>query len=441
MIGASVVAPTSADPFDQLMSLLRAKDAGEVVLAGSAGTGKTTMIKRVVGAWGASRVTLLAPTGKAARRITEATGYVAATLHSTIYGGPGEDPDGNLVWKDPQPIGGGGHLVVIDETSMVGLELATDVRVALVPGTVVLWVGDPHQLPPVGDAPGVDLQNPHVRLTRVHRSGDGIMALAYAILGARTPPDLSKVIQGAYQYPGVYQPKETTPQQWRAATMRTGSDSMMITYQNKNRHALNFATRAVLDYPESDLVPGEPLVVMSTNKTLGLANGELLRYRGHVPEPDPDCPLHLGHVIVEPPLNKPVVCYTSSSGFVEDARMWREARREDLMSWRHRMGRRGELRNPKWLRQAQAYENGELPRSMILGPAGEALHMHFAYALTCHKMQGSEAENIGVVWAATDPVSGAYWSDWWSLKRDLDSARAWWYTAVTRARKNLILWM
>lgn len=447
-VSMKVVGSTTPE-FQALISLLnrarsssRADDEAEVILAGGAGTGKTTMMREVIRVWGDADVTLLAPTGKAARRLTEVTGYHAATLHSTIYGHPTEDPDGNLMWTEPRRLGGKGQLVVIDESSMVGVELATDLRMSLEPGTTVLWVGDPHQLPPVNDGTGVDLRTPHVALTRVHRSGEGIMQLAYAILSARSAPELSQVIQNVGKYPGVYVlgPDNLRPQQWRAKTVQAGSDSMLITYQNKNRHTINYATRLELGYGEGDLFPNEPLVVMTTQKTLGLANGELIRYLGPPKKEDPDRPLHLGQIEVVAANGNPLPCYTDSAGFTGDTRSWREARREDLLAWRHRMGRRGELQNPKWLSQARAYEAGDLPRSTILGPAGEALHVNFGYALTCHKMQGSEAENIGIVWAGTDPRDNTYWSDWWWLKKDLETARSWWYTAVTRTKKNLLVW-
>lgn len=442
-------APLSADPFASIMDVLNGHavgGGGEAVLSGSAGTGKTTLTRRVIQDWGSENVTLLAPTGKATRRLTEVTGVKANTVHSTLYGGPVENPDtGELEWNDPQPIGGEGQLVIIDEASMVGLELATDIRIGIVDGTVVLWVGDPYQLPPVNDAPGVDLTHPDVLLTKVHRSGDGVMAFAYDVLRAKVAPALSQVIQGAFARDGIFNPGSVgvagsvTPEHWRSRTIESGSDSVLITYRNLNRHQINNNTRAQLGYPSDELRVGEPLVVMSTNRQMGLANGELVRIVAFNHGEDPDCPLHLVQLTVETSDGKRVRVYTDPRGFAQDTREWREARREDAQSWRYRMAKFREIKNPKWRAQAEAINSGDIARTTIPGPPGEAVHLHFGYCLTCHKMQGSEADHVGIVWSGLDEV-GRQWSDWWWLKKDLETARSWWYTAATRPRKSLILW-
>lgn len=438
-----------ADPFDVLNRALkdasvRARQQGtveEVVLSGAAGTGKTTMTERVIDSWGSDAVTLLAPTGKAARRMTEATGHPAGTMHASLYGAPEEDKEtGELRWPEPNPLGGADQLVIIDEASMVGKELADDLRAAAAPGTVLLFVGDPYQLPPVNDAPGVDLMNPTVRLMQVHRSADGIMRFAYDILRTTTGPELSQVIQTCGRYPNVHIPSGVTPEAWRAATFNGNTDSVLITYRNANRHGLNALTRRSAGLGEDRIYSNEPLVVMTTNKQMGVANGELCRMGRTLDESDdPDRPLHLNQIEVETGDGRKVRAYTTASGFGEDTRAWREARREDTSAWRYRMAIKGELKNPKWIAQAARVESGELPRTIIPGPAGESVHLHFGYCLTCHKMQGSEAENVGIVWAGLDS-SGSSWSDWWCLRREVETARAWWYTAVTRAKRAVIVW-
>lgn len=441
------------DKYEELMRCLMArkgKEGGDVVLAGTAGTGKTTLVKRVIESRAFDTVTLLAPTGKAARRLTQVTGKAAKTVHSVLYGGPVETSTGEIQWQNPVPLGGQGELVVIDEASMIGAEIAAHISIARKPGTVILYVGDPEQLPPVDDTPGVDLKNPDVRLTFVHRSSEGIMAFAYAILGAKSVGALTDVIyhppgryNGVYSAGDIRSDNRVSPQSWRGQTIGTQSDSALICYRNTPRHDLNTATRAHLRLPPDGLATGEVLMVMSNNQQVGYVNGESLVVAGfpHDHETDPDRPLHYNQLYVRPtdaPQARPRLVYTVVAGFAQGPKEWREERREDLKSWRYQMGRPYAFKNPRWRAQAQeAEENGVMPRAP--GPPGEAVHLNFGYCVTCHKMQGSEADNVGIVWSDFTPQGGT-WSDHWMMKKDLAATRAWWYTAVTRARKAVILW-
>lgn len=118
------------------------------IITGGPGTGKTTVIKAilhvhrtVLGSF--SCPVLLAPTGKSARRMTEATGYPAQTIHSAV-GYIGDDMPAlqNAVIE--------GNLIVIDESSMMDQKI-TSILLSKIPiGARIVFVGDPDQLPPVG---------------------------------------------------------------------------------------------------------------------------------------------------------------------------------------------------------------------------------------------------------------------------------------------------
>ena len=159
------------------------KPGHEACLAGAAGTGKTTVLAAILLRW-KGNVLFLAPTGKAANRMREQTGKSATTIHSAIFGAPEEedssDPNApkrkgrreNIRFGEPHPPEGCGRgtLVVVDESSMVNVDLATKLRrvVSLV-GGALLWVGDHEQLPPVEGPWGAPLQNATATLTEVHR--------------------------------------------------------------------------------------------------------------------------------------------------------------------------------------------------------------------------------------------------------------------------------
>ena len=120
------------------------------VITGGPGVGKTTVTKGILAVheqvYGASsNPLLLAPTGKAARRMSEATGYPAQTIHSAV-GWKGEEYD----YGDQEPIMLDGNLVIIDEVSMMDQAIASILFERVKSGTRVVLVGDIDQLPSVG---------------------------------------------------------------------------------------------------------------------------------------------------------------------------------------------------------------------------------------------------------------------------------------------------
>ncbi len=116
------------------------------VLTGGPGTGKTTCIRALVAALQAAgkRAALCAPTGRAAKRLSEATGTPASTIHRLLGYSPREGFSHNR--DNPLKV----DLLVVDEASMLDILLAHHLLKALEPGTHLLLVGDVDQLPSVG---------------------------------------------------------------------------------------------------------------------------------------------------------------------------------------------------------------------------------------------------------------------------------------------------
>jgi len=155
----------------QAAALRLCLESKAVVLTGGPGVGKTTIVASlldVVEAKGA-RPVLAAPTGRAAKRLEEATGRRAATIHRLLKWNPRtgkfEHDEGNPLEAD---------VVVVDEASMVDIVLANRLLAALRQAAHLVVVGDPDQLPSVG--PGMFLRDlvssralPVARLTEVHR--------------------------------------------------------------------------------------------------------------------------------------------------------------------------------------------------------------------------------------------------------------------------------
>jgi exodeoxyribonuclease V alpha subunit len=116
------------------------------VLTGGPGTGKTTAVQALIMALEASgaRYALASPTGRAAKRLSEATGRPASTIHRLLGFSPGEGFKHNV--ENPLPV----DMLVVDEASMLELILANNLLKAIQPGTHLLLVGDVDQLPSVG---------------------------------------------------------------------------------------------------------------------------------------------------------------------------------------------------------------------------------------------------------------------------------------------------
>ncbi len=161
------------------------------VLTGGPGCGKSFTVRSIVTLAAArkARIVLAAPTGRAAKRLSELTGVEAATVHRLLELKPG----GDAAYDKDRPLNA--DLVVVDESSMLDLLLANKLVKAIPPGAHLLFVGDVDQLPSVGAgevlrdllAPGTPI--PHVRLTQIFRqaSRSGVVTNAHRINAGQYP--------------------------------------------------------------------------------------------------------------------------------------------------------------------------------------------------------------------------------------------------------------
>lgn len=160
----------------QRQAIETAVKSGMTVITGGPGTGKTTIIKCIIKLLSVhGEVALAAPTGRAAKRMSEACGMEAKTLHRLLeYGGE----EGDFARTQDHPLEM--DTLIIDEMSMVDIFLMRSLLRALVPGTRLIMVGDADQLPSVGAGNVLrDILDsgvvPSVRLTEIFRQDEKSM--------------------------------------------------------------------------------------------------------------------------------------------------------------------------------------------------------------------------------------------------------------------------
>jgi len=388
------------------------RDGDEQVfrLFGYAGTGKTTLAKHLAENTG-GRVAFAAYTGKAASVLASKGCPNASTIHSLIYipyskstaklrdleealraleleriaddepetaqmkqlrqqieVEKGEvnkpmfmlNPDSEVPYLD---------LLIIDECSMVGEEMGRDL---LSFGTKILVLGDPAQLPPVASGGFFTDHEPDHMLTDIHRQAENDPIIHLATL-VRNGKSLS---YGDYGLSRVMAQSKLTPELPMA-------QDQLIVGRNATRHNINRRCRELLGFdPDSGVAEKDKVVCLRNNHDLGLMNGTLweVLFAEHYPDA------------------QRVTMQVKDWGVDTDFTLAVE-------SW-----------EPTFYGDAF----GTPAKSIPYWDRRDAEEFDYGYALTCHKSQGSQWDNVMVF-----DESGAF----------RDDAKRWLYTAITRAAK------
>jgi len=193
----------------QTLALEEAATSGLLLITGGPGTGKTTVLNGILSLYNqlGLRCLLCAPTGRAAKRLTEVTGNEAATIHRLL--GAGIDPHtGKLFFARDEDDPLKADAIIVDEMSMVDVQLLGSLLQAVPPSARLVLVGDPDQLPPVG--PGFPFSDmlrsnvlPTVRLTEIFRQAQQSLIVMNAHRVNRGElPDLKNVKSDFFFLPG-----------------------------------------------------------------------------------------------------------------------------------------------------------------------------------------------------------------------------------------------
>lgn len=231
-------------------------------LQGFAGSGKTTIAQHIVDEYGARRPLYCAPTNKAAKVLSSKIGCGAISIHKAIYTPPDELEDGELAWTlNPDGPAANADLIIVDEASMVGTKLGTDLSSF---GRPILAIGDPGQLPPVKDTPYLCAGEPDFLLSKIHRQAEGnpIIALSRDIREGKkmtvgTMGDEVKIVRK-----GTVDIPEANPPQ-------------VIVGIHDTRFRITSAMRSMMGIEDPLPVEGERLICVKNSEVHGdLINGQ-----------------------------------------------------------------------------------------------------------------------------------------------------------------------
>lgn len=428
------------------------------VLNGYAGTGKTSLTGALVRVLEANKrpVVLLAPTGRAAKVSSiNARGHAASTIHRKIYR---HNPDGALGDFGAHLPADNRHrntVFIVDEASMIGADdgrgdnLLEDLVTYVFAGDncKLILIGDTAQLPPVGAdrSPAMNsdvLRSLGLKVTRATLTETARQAADSGILLNATR--LRKVMAAARHTDGplptprlaatpdvVVVDGEDLPEILTTAydSAENGpADSILITRSNRRAAEFNAAIRANVLYREDEITRGDMLIISRnhyfTKKTNGLdfvANGDIVTVE-KVYGTEAKYGLRFADVSLSLPAatagGEPVVfdmkIVLDTLGSPE-ASLPQEKWNMLYYGLMDDLGPYGDL--PPEIRR----------RRLRYDPYWTALHVKYAYAVTCHKAQGGQWHNVFVDLSyIPDDALGL------SLYR-------WLYTAVTRARTTLYL--
>lgn len=449
--------------FEQIKTFLNS-DASVFILRGYAGTGKTTMVKVIADYIEQSRqLVMMAPTGRAARVLTKKTGYEAVTIHKAIYNMSHvvtkkvkdvAESEFKFIFPIHQSVMEGNIVAIVDEASMVcsrkiehelfmfGTDnLMEDLLTFIRPnfGGKVIFVGDPAQLPPIGEPVSNALRSEYfeekglkvieAELTEVLRQkGDSVILKNAMMIRDLLKKDKRNQLIFEEQKDDVEMiPPEQFLDKFLNYRKTSGRhDSVIICYSNKSASRYNRDIRKALYGENVPIRENDILLITQNNYRLNCMNGEFVPVLSIGERKQQSAPVYaqIGgkkqHIVIT--LNFIQVTVPNGDGFPMQCMLLEDLLTSDKATIsidEHRaLYINFCMRNPKLKQGTEAFT-----KALLNDEYYNAIRAKYGYAVTGHKCQGGEWGKVFVDYTNRTGL-------------DDDSLR-WAYTATTRAQNTL----
>lgn len=452
---------------EDLVGFIRNKAAKVFILCGYAGTGKTTLMKVLIEELEKRNYSfsLLASTGRAAKILSNATRYSASTVHSLIYkfDDLNQDMDKLIAQREKTGVDKFGQLLlsfslvpiekyeedaryyIVDESSMISDEIdknATQANfgsgklladlLAFDPKGKFVFVGDVCQLPPVlqdfSPALSADyvkqyytLPTQKVELTEIVRQGIGndLVLSAQRMRNLHQNPPVclwGKFPLRGYEHIRLYSSREELLNQYIEKVKKKGYNELtMITQSNKGCVELTNSIRPALGFTSPRIEIGDLLLVTQNNYISGLMNGDMVVIN-KIGIKKERAGLTFVYVEVKELFTEKVYSLLMIENIVYSTaiNLTQSQQKELFIDFFMRMREKGIKQ------KTEAFH-----RAMMTDPYLNALRAVYGYALTCHKAQGGEWEEVYLDIPrriSREPKASTY---------------QWLYTAMTRAKGYL----
>lgn len=379
--------------YDEIMASLSDKSNPRHVLKGYAGTGKTYLTEYVAKNFG--NVVVAAPTNKAAKVIQDMTGFSASTLAKMLNL---RLERGKLIQMGT-PSFEGSDLIIIDECSMIGRRYFDLIHKFVPSSTPILFVGDPAQLPPIGEKHSkvFDLPNQSM-LTDVVRQKGGNPIIGFSVQLRSRVFNMTDI-----PFDNDHIRKMNGEQVIPLALKASKSNSVVAAWTNRTCQYVNFgAHKLAFGNDSMDFVPGEEIVfqepLIDADKAILLNNSDITTVR------------------------------SCKEGYMTD---------ESLAFGKHRF-KTWEIETKEGYVFSSVQEGDRARFKMLLEQYDTAglddrrwmlkereVDVRHTYAMTCHKLQGSTYDNVLV--ACRDIVANRN-------KKEMTQCM---YVAITRASNRL----
>lgn len=336
-------------------------------LFGYAGTGKSTLAKHF-GENIDGEICFAAFTGKASLVMRKAGCVGARTIHSLIYIAIVNEKTGEVSFRlNRESALADAKLLIIDECSMVNEQIAKDL---LSFGTPILVLGDPAQLPPVEGAGYFTNGEPDIMLTEIHRQAKDNPIIRLASLAR----------EGIMPQEGTY--GESVVKTKLSSVDAKEADQILVG-RNQTRNDLNMKMRKLLGYDSELPSKGEKVICLKNDKDLGIFNGGIFTVNSQLKKKQTGMQFSFYMVESDDEDRPPLLVKVHDSFFTADAPQ------------------------PHWkmLKGSQSFD--------------------YAYALTVHKAQGSQWDNVLL-----------YANESFCFR---DDQFRWLYTGITRSAEKITM--